>query len=79
MGVNSLPTNDAYIRHGCPRFFHKAIRIYTGGLTLDYTLCVDIRFHKPFPYISMAGKELKMYGWWGWSVGRDRAEVLKSK
>ena len=35
--INPLPiTNDAYImRHGSSHFFHKAMGIYMGGLTLD--------------------------------------------
>ena len=49
MVFNPLPTNDAYMRHGCSPFFHKAMGIYMGGLTLDAnTLYVDICFFKPF-------------------------------
>ena len=40
---NPLPTNDAYMRHGCSHFFHKAMGIYMGDLTLHAnTLYVDI-------------------------------------
>ena len=51
----SCTSNDAYMRHGSPHFFHKAIRIYMGGLTLDSnTLYVDICFlkgsHAQVPY-----------------------------
>ena len=47
--VNPLPTNDAYMCHGCSHFFHKAMGIYMEGLTLDAnTMYVDICFFKPF-------------------------------
>ena len=51
---NPLTTNDTYIRHGCPHFFHKAIIIYMGGLPLDPSML--------FPCITMVGKEL-IKGW----------------
>ena len=50
--INPSPTNDAYMCHGYSHFFHKAMGIYMGGLTLDAnTLYVDICFFKPFLHI----------------------------
>ena len=53
--INPLPTNDAYMCHGCSHFFYKAIGlIYMGGLTLDAnTLYVDFCH---FTYIAMVDK-----------------------
>ena len=52
---NPLPTNEAYMCHGCSHFFYKAIGlIYMGGLTLDAsTLYVDFCH---FTYIAMVDK-----------------------
>ena len=58
VAVNPLPTID--MRHGCSHFFHKAMGIHMGGLTLGAnTLYVDICFFKPFfTYIAMVAKGL---------------------
>ena len=49
------------MHHRCSHFFHNAMGIYMGGLTLDAnTLYVDIGFLKPFLHtcIAMVGKGL---------------------